>query len=420
MSTELPVARFCACCSLLCEPSSEDGNFGAAFCSRRNRELDAIRVWSENRDTLSSLSPWESTLDEAKMRLAKTTDLLVTGRMRSVDSSRGALRIAQRYKALLDPWESEAAFEGITAFQRVGASTVSLAEARDISELLIVVGGDPLIEDYPRLPAALARGTSIPVLLLGPWSHAGCKPWLDAGFQVLAIDTEISNIPRSLAEASACGSIGPWESEASRWLHRSGYTTALWSMKHLNIEQGDLWYESMMEWIARENETRRVGALVWSDLESTFHQVCTWWTGFPARIRFGEDRCGENSVLYDPSRFTAQRWIDSHPETHLASSLSSPKDSRRNSSSLILWIDDSFEDLPTAVFESGHPCIAISPRAPRSDTTTLWLPSLPSGLGCKSEMFRGDHAILVSGQDPHGIAHELPPTAQWLLGLIET
>jgi hypothetical protein len=180
-------------------------------------------------------------------------------------------------------------------------------------------------------------------------------------------------------------------------------------MKHLNIEHGDLWYESMMGWVARENETRRVGALVWSDLESTFHQVCTWWTGFPGRIRFGEVRFGEDSVQYDPSRFTAQRWLDSHPIKQLTSS-----------SSLILWIDDSFEDLPTAFFESGHRCIAISARAPRSDTSVLWLPSLPAGLGCESELFRGDNAILVQGQDPYPIAHELPPTAQWLKGLIET
>jgi formylmethanofuran dehydrogenase subunit B len=409
MSTELPVARFCTCCSLLCETGSEGDNFGASFCSRRNRELDAIRIWSEHRDTLSSLSTWESTLDEAKSQLANTTDLLVTGRLRSIDTSRGALRIAQRHQAVVDTWESDAAFEGITAFQRVGAATVSLAEARDISELLIVVGGDPLMEDYPRLPAALARGVSIPVLLLGSWSHAGCKPWLDAGFDVLAIDTQISNIPRSLSEASTYASVAGWESQASQWLHRSGYATVLWSMKHLNIEHGDLWYESMMGWVARENETRRVGALVWSDLESTFHQVCTWWTGFPGRIRFGEVRFGEDSVQYDPSRFTALRWLDSHPIKQLTSS-----------SSLILWIDDSFEDLPTALFESGHRCIAISARAPRSDTSVLWLPSLPAGLGCESELFRGDNAILVQGQDPYPIAHELPPTAQWLRGLIET
>jgi hypothetical protein len=334
--------------------------------------------------------------------------------MRSVDTTRRALRIAQRYQALVDPWESDAAFEGITAFQRVGAATISLAEARDISELLIVVGGDPLLEDYPRLPAALSRGVSIPVLLLGSWSHVGCKPWLDAGFEVLAIDTQVSNIPRSLSEACACASIAGWESETSRWLHRSGYTTVLWSMKHLNIEYGDLWYESMMGWVARENETRRVGALVWNDLESAFHQVCTWWTGFPGRVRFFED-----SVQYDPSRFTAQRWLDLHPVPQLTTPASSPKDLSRNSSSLILWIDDSFEDMPLSVFESGHPCIAISPRAPRSDASILWLPSLPAGLGCESELFRGDNAILVYGQDPYSIAHELPTTSQWLKGLIE-
>ena len=410
MSTDLPIARFCALCSLLCEPESVGGNFGASFCSRRNRELDAIREWSDHRDTLNSVSAWEPIFEESKTRLRRAGDFLITGRMRSVETSRSALRIAERYRALIDPWDSDDAFDSISAFQRVGGITVSLSEARNISELLIVIGGDSFLEDYPRLPAALCRGSSIPVLLLGDWSHAGCKPWLDAGFEVLAIDTPIEHIPRSLAEASACKSMAGWDSSASRWLSQSGYTSVIWSMKHLDVEQADLWYESMMLWLASENETRRIGAMCWSELDSTFHQVCTWRTGFPARIKFDE-----SGPRYDPSYFTAQRWLDSYcinPSTTQSASSHAPP--------LVLWVDDSFDDLPSAVFGSGIQCIAISPRAPVNDSSALWLPCLPAGLGCDSEIFRGDHAILAYGRDPKIIAHELPSATQWLKGLIES
>lgn len=409
MSTALPVARFCTLCSLLCELPTEDANFGAAFCSRRNRELDAVRDWLAHRDTLTSVAAWEPVLEEAKRRLANTQDLLVTGRMRCVDSSRGALAIAQQKHARLDSWESDATFEGISAFQRVGATTISLSEARDITELMIVIGGDEWIEDFPKLPGSLYRGESIPVLLLGSWSDAGRKPWLDAGFEVLSIDTPISQIPRALSEASACDEVGGWDSTASRWLHRAGYTTVVWSMKYLNIEYGDLWYESMMDWIARQNETKRVAAMCWSDLETTFHQVCTWWTGFPGRIQFN----GETAD-YDPSRYSAQRWLEER-------SVRGPRtiDSSSSNASLILWVDDSFEDLPTAVFESDLATIAISPRQPPPGSNAIWLPCLPAGLGNACEFFRGDHAILLQGIDPYCVDHQLPPAVPWLKGLLE-
>ncbi len=409
MSTDLPVSRFCTFCSLLCEQRSDDRNFGATFCSRRNRELDALRSWSESRDTLASLSACEGVLEDAKRLLARSKDILVTGRMRSVGTSRGALRIAQRHHATLDCWDSDAAFEYINAFQRSGSTTVSLAEARDISELFLVIGGDSLIEDYPRLPSVLSRGVSTPALLLGAWSCEGCKPWLDAGFQVLAIDTPIEDLPRSLSEASRFESMAGWDSQTSRWLHASGYTTAVWSMKHLNVQHGDLWYESMMGWIAHRNETHRVGGLCLCDLESTFHQVCTWWTGFPGRIR-----CTADGDRYDPTRFSCQRWLDEHRAAPSAvGSLTS------DVSTAILWIDDSFDDPPAAVFESGHACIAISPHSLGSHPRTLWLPCQMAGLGSQSEFFRGDHAVLFSGQDPLPLAHDLPSASQWLRGLIE-
>lgn len=409
MSTDLPISRFCTFCSLLCELRSSDQDFGATFCSRRNRELDALRSWSESRDTLASLAAYEGVLEDAKKCLADSRDLLVTGRMRSVETSRGALRIAQRYHAIIDSWDSDAAFERIGAFQRVGSTTISLAEARDISEMLLVIGSDALIEDYPRLPAELSRGNSTPVLLLGTWSREGCKPWLDAGFQVLAIETPIEDLPRSLSEASKFESIAGWDSQTSRWLHASGYVTAVWSMKHLNVQHGDLWYESMMGWIAHRNEAHRTGGLCLSDLEGTFHQVCTWWTGFPGRIR-----CTEDGDRYDPTRFSSQRWLDEHRADSSASSSLT-----RDLSTVILWIDDSFDDPPTAVFESGHPCIAISPRSPGSYPRTLWLPCQMAGLGSEAEFFRGDHAVLFSGQDPFPLAHDLPSASQWLRGLIE-
>lgn len=426
MSTDQSHSRFCVFCSLLCEPpdfapgNDSDLNlsgaidFGASFCSRRNREIESGRSLLVSRETVVELASRESLLEGARDRMANASQRLITGRMRSVATCRGALRVAQRWGATVDSWDSQSAFESIAGFQRSGGITVSLAEARDITELFLIVGGDSLIEDYPRLPAALSRGAAVPVLLFGSWSHRGCKPWLDAGFEVLAIDTPIESLPRSLAQATAMGSVGAWESQASQWLHRPGYETVLWSMKHLELPHGDLWYESMMEWIGKRNETKRAGAISWSDLNSNFHQVCTWWTGFPGRIRWEAE-----ALLYDPSRFTAERWL----EDAVSNSRRSSSVSSNRTAPLILWIDDSTEEIPSSVCESGLDCIAISPRSPgaaRSGFAPIWLPSQPAGLGVDAEFFRGDHALLVRGRDCCIVDQERLPPSQWCRGLLES
>jgi formylmethanofuran dehydrogenase subunit B len=401
MITDPPLPRFCSCCSLLCESPSFTDDFGASYCSRRNRELDTMGRWIDESEAIAESTTWESTLQESRNRLAMARPLLVTGRIRCVESSRGALRIAERFNATVDLWDSDASFESVAAFQRVGGMNVSLGEARDLSQGIIVIGSDELLEEYPKLPAALSRGAAVPVLLLGRWSDRGCKPWLGEGFEPLAIDTPIEHLPRSLMEASQCSPQSPWDNQVSRWLHPLGYTTVVWSLKHLSVQHGDLWVEDLMRWIAIRNESSRCGALAWGGLESTFQQVCTWWTGFPGRVRFQNNACA-----YDPSVHSSKLWFD-HPSQG------------RSMRSLVLWIDDSFDELPTTVLESKSDMVVIGARRPVARPNTIWLPSLRAGLGLDSQFFRGDQAILVHGRDPLPIAKQRPSVHDWLLGLLE-
>ncbi|MCU0710059.1 MAG: hypothetical protein MUF23_17395 [Pirellula sp.] len=360
-----------------------------------------MRRWLDLEEPLSKAANWESALQESRNRLAGADRVLVTGRIRSVESSRGAIRIAQKFDATLDLWDSDAAFESIAAFQRTGGMTVSLGEARGLSQGIVVIGGDELLEDYPKLPMALSRGESVPVLLLGRWSDRGCKPWLDEGFEVLAIDTPIEELPRSLIEACKCNSQPAWGDQVNRWLHPLGYTSVAWSLKHLALQQADLWVEELNRWIAMRNESGRCGGLAWGDLEGTFQQVCTWWTGFPGRIRFQRGVCG-----YDPTVHASSQWLDQ---------CTAPRSLR----SLVLWIDDSFDEIPSCVVEADCDRVVVGARRPVPHPNTIWLPSLRAGLGLDSQFFRGDSAILVHGRDPLTINKSLPSVHEWLQGILE-
>jgi hypothetical protein len=99
----------------------------------------------------------------------RANSVLVTGRIYTVESARSAIDFARRFDALIDPWDSDGAFDAIASMQRVGGYSVSLGEARDRSDLWIVIGDDRVLEQTPRLPEAMRCGRAVPVLLLGRW-----------------------------------------------------------------------------------------------------------------------------------------------------------------------------------------------------------------------------------------------------------
>jgi formylmethanofuran dehydrogenase subunit B len=416
MNESQSLTRFCTFCSLLCQPPVSERDFGETFCSRRNRELDRMGQWHDEQRLPADATMWESVVEKARSILARSESTLVTGRIHTVDSARAAVRLARRSDAVLDFWESDTAFEAIEAMQRSGSYTVSLAEARDHASLLVVIGSDALVEDYPRLPFELANGHAKPLLLLGEWSERARKPWLDAGFQAIAVPTSIPLLPRSLTQAVTESQSTGWDSQVGAWLQQSMYTTVLWSMRHLDarhggLPNGDLWFESMMQWVAARNETHRCAALVWSGLEGTFQQVCTWLTGFPGRVRF---RAGE--MEYDPWRFAASRWVEDRYGTE-----------QRQGLDALVWIDDSAEDLPPHALGRNVSYIAITPTRPDAgDDSVLWLPCHRAGVGSTGEFFRGDQTILVRGCDPSctagpsGLMTHLPSAGDWLRELLRS
>ncbi|MFM8396636.1 MAG: hypothetical protein ACKOAH_02300, partial [Pirellula sp.] len=117
--------------------------------------------------------------------------------------------------------------------QRVGGYSVSLGEARDHSDLWIVVGDDRLLEQTPRLPYAMHRGGSIRLLLIGNWSDTAVEIWQAAGFEVLCITVPLEGVPKYLSQATRLGS-DDCQSQLGEWILQALYTTILYSPSALN------------------------------------------------------------------------------------------------------------------------------------------------------------------------------------------
>lgn len=383
--------EICSFCSLLCEsPDDSPCTKRAGLLPLVSRRLESVR---------GDRSQFPAGFHQAVDWVGAASEVLVTGRIHSVESARACVELAKQRNGVLDPWDSDPAFDSIVSMQRVGGYSVSLAEARDHSDLWIVIGDDRLLEQTPRLPIVMNRGDSVPLLLLGSWSDASIQTWRAAGFEAWSIEIDLAELPKYLSQATRLGS-DECKSQIGKWLLESKYTTLLYSPTALNVEYRDLWIDLISRWVLRRNQTHRVASLSWGSLQSSFHQTCTWLTGFPGRVRFEN-----NSPFYDPSRHRAQDWCNrQQSSTQVASR------------SVLVWVDDSIEDLPPELLELDIPKVIIGPN-PVLDrvTPSTWLPSGMLGVTHRGNVFRGDQTVLAKlGSVESDCSSACPSPADWI------
>jgi formylmethanofuran dehydrogenase subunit B len=299
----------CPFCSLLCDAE----NLDAIQCVRRTASLVRFANLSETDESV-----YEDWVYEAIESLRRAKRILVMGRIASVESARAVVAFASKHNATIDCAESGHVFKNVLAIQRSGLNSVSLAEARDHSDFLMVIGDDSMMAAVPRMPFALSNGRpgQQTALLLGDFSIAATEQWKKAGFDTWSVRCELATIPSSLAQWSrwSDSTASKPSNEASptnqlfERMATARYTTVVWSAETLQLEQADLWVERMLQWISSRNEDTRCAALPWTSLDGTFQQVCTWLTGFPGRVAFRD-----GVPDYDPDRHSYEQWIARTP-----------------------------------------------------------------------------------------------------------
>jgi formylmethanofuran dehydrogenase subunit B len=412
MDESNPKPKLCSFCSLVCEiPDQDDRAEGSEpWCIKRSgqRKLVPLRLASmasAHRSAVTSdavvtsdaqESYLESSLRIASQQLCRASSILVTGRIHCVESARASIELARRFDAAIDPWDSDPASDAISAMQRGGGYSVSLGEARDRAELWVVVGQDSLLEQTPRLASAMHRGESVPLLLLGHWSDASIQIFRDAGFDVICIECELEDLPKRLGQWARVGQMHS-ESQVGQWLSGTQYTVLLYAPSALDVESRDLWIEALDRWVLQRNETTRAVTLSWGTLQSSFHQTCTWLTGFPGRIQFRQ-----GIPQYDPHGYRAKDWVDRQTANPQA-----------KSRSLLVWVDDSLEELPRELLELDLPKLIIGPNPGSSNhQADRWLPAGIVGVTHTVNMFRGDQTVLANVHCDCPPGSQMP--SQWL------
>lgn len=359
-------SSLCQGCSLYC-----DRAVVTAPCSR---ELQFQKLHGTSQEFLPRIFGkevgWQEALDEAARVLRESQYTLLTGWMRDVETARLALRLARESHAVVDAWESDPAFHYVQVMQRRGMIQTTLTETRERCNLLVILGDDHLLEEFPLLPERLSlQRSNSQTLLVGEWSEASRQRFEQAGHPTLAIRSDWKRLPLSLLMQDALEGPRHWLGEDRQWV-------VAWSMGQLGQWEGiENWMERLAEFLMRRNERVRCAALPLMGSHATFHQVCTWTTGFPGRIRFQG-----NEPIYDPHRFGANKQGTVHERLDT-----------------LIWIDDQIPTtLPSCVADDW---IVMSPRVPQtSSPVRVWIPHHPQQRCGNSQFFRCDLGQMLSIQ----------------------
>ncbi len=363
----------CPFCSLLCDAD----DLREIQCERRMASLAQYDSLS-----LGTSLPKPASIPQL---LKSAKQILVTGRIASVETARAAVTFAVKFHATIDCAESGNVFKNILAIQRAGLNSVSLAEARDHTDVFIVVGNDGFQSAVPRLPLALSKSEfrSQTVLLLGDFGSAATEHWRLAGFDTWSVPCDLSAVPSSLAQFSR------WldcltsdvQLQGSRTnllferMRHANYTTVVWSAANIDMAQADLWVERLLQWIASRNETTRCAALPWTSTDGTFQQVCTWLTGFPGRVRFLD-----GVPSYDPVQNSYEHWMDRTLKG-------------AHEQSIIVLIDETINAQPFVKLQPYH-AAATATWLELTPTSTRF-PTAVSGLEMNASVFRADQCLLA-------------------------
>lgn len=385
--------RHCSFCSLLC---SYENDQELADCSLRKTRLAELKTRQPCSTTaLGKSSSIEEAIAQGREYLQNATNVLVTGRIASLETSRAALALAYETGATVDLADSQPAFDWLQAVQAGGAFTTTINEGRFRSDLIVLVGDESNFANHPRIlhqlldcPAPLNKRR---LLLLGTFSVdfvSNCKSLVGSygvdQVDVIQIDTaQLWNVFKSATKSSFESRESPVTNavtQLQRHVTESQNAVFVFSTT-AKYDNGIEVYRSLNEYILQAASDKKIAALPLSSASLMFSQCCTWTTGFPSRIEYVDD-----VARYNPWLCVSDKWIG-----------------RASNDALIVDIDDC----------SSKPSITIRRSHTDNANCLVKIPVAIGGVECASTLYKTDGStMIVCGEDSQ------TPTAASVLALL--
>jgi formylmethanofuran dehydrogenase subunit B len=320
----------CPFCALACDDLTVEADSARLRVLERGCPRSAEAFARPLDDPAPRLAGRAASLDEATRRAA---ELLAASRLpvfgslgTDTDGMRAVLRLAERTGGVVDHAGGPGLFANILAMQSRGWVTATLAEVRNRTDLLLLVGTDaaglmPRFFErcvWPRqalLEEALTQRT---VIYLGeaqdidaatspdgrPADIIHCAP--DALGEVIgALRALVAG--RSL-QAGEVGNIGCERlADLAERLKSARYAVIAWAAGELPGRHADLLVAGIAELIRMLNATTRCLGLPLAGPDNVVgvNQVCGWQSGVPLRTSFAT-----GAPDYDPHRHASSRLLE--------------------------------------------------------------------------------------------------------------
>lgn len=268
-------------------------------------------------------------LDEAVKQAAKLIGNaklpLFGGLATDVEGMRAVLALAERAAGIVDHAFSEAQYRNFKILQSTGWTTTTLTEARNRADLFIIAGSD-IHALHPRFferivsPPDSMFDVTAPkrtVVFIGKGlDRSGAKGSRIGEVVTLACEDEHAGDVVALLRARLRGfrvkppkSLGVTLEEVDALAERcrnAKYGVVVWAPPALNFPHAELAVEQFTGLVKDLNQTIRFAGLALGGAEGaiTAGAVCTWISGYPLRVSYGD-----GAPDYDPYCWSIARML---------------------------------------------------------------------------------------------------------------
>ena len=375
----------CPFCSLLCDDiqlSVKNNNFKQlnSNCSILSHSLK-----EKIKDQFARINGQKTNITEAINNLSsllkKSKSTLFTGMGTDIKGTKATLKIADKFKCIIDHFSGDSYVKNIKSVQEVGGFFLTLSELKNRSDTIIIIqsSGDELprlFEKYIFSKETINNLKKRKVVFIGN----KLPKFIYKNKKKLHFDhIKLNSISLLNFISSLRNSINSEISEIKdkkivhllKLLKQTNYGSILWSMKELDNNISDLIVTEINLLIQDLNKfTRFAGlSLSGSDHILTVNEVLLWQTGFPIRTSFEK-----GFPVHDIDQFSTKRLID------------------KKEIELVIWIN-SFNEKKIIINKKIKTVLIGIPTHPQKKDVDIFIPVGTPGLDHNSHLLRIDKVV---------------------------
>jgi formylmethanofuran dehydrogenase subunit B len=375
----------CPFCSLLCDDiqlETKNNNFKSLnskcpiLINSLKREIN--EQFSRINGEKTNIS---QAIEELSFLIKKSKSTLFAGMGTDIKGTKAMLKIADKFKCIIDHYSGDNYVKNIKSIQEVGGFFLTLSELKNRSDTIIIIQSSDdklprLFERYIFSKETINNLKKRKVVFIGN----KVPKFLHKNKKKLNFDhIKLNSINLLNFISSLRNSINSEISEIKdkkivhllQLLKQTNYGSILWSMKELDNNISDLIVTEINLLIQDLNKfTRFAGlSLSGSDHILTVNEVLLWQTGFPIRTSFEK-----GFPVHNINQFSTKRLIDN------------------KEIELVIWIN-SYNEKKIIINKNIKTVLIGIPSHPQKKDVDVFIPVGTPGLDHNSHLLRIDKVV---------------------------